>query len=401
MFLFQRFWVFFRIFNLAGVFPCYRETIEGQKYLRANTGICQLLKYLIFVSLSFVAPIVVGFKNGVTITELFQWFASTSTDKVAFTGIWICYGFESIPCAIILFCIRKDLCMLQDFILEKFLLELPPENVYYNTAVFLWLPFSSLTAILFPLGFSITIADELNYNAYQFSITFLSFFAIILGLFFPILATLLVFYEIFRFVSRWLQKLNFIVADPRNGLRALRECELFCKKWKDIQSMVSFLLFVIMTASVIQVILISYKSLGFFINGEFATNDIVQAVGYFAFQFAMLYSFVFISFYGEKISNQVKELRVTLHDQHIVETGCGKAKSDEMLTLKKLVLNHLYQWENFSGFGFFTIGKPFLTAFVSNFITYLIILVQFKLTEKPIEVSDLNNSTSLNASIIS
>ena len=153
MFLFQRCWVFFRIFNLVGVFPCYRETIEGQKHLRANTGICQLLKYLIFASLCFVAPVMVGYKNGVTIAELYQFFAKTPTDLVAFTGIWICFFFEHTLSLVFLFCIRNNFCMLQDFILEKFPFDLPPENVYYKMAVFLWIPFSSLTAILFLLGF--------------------------------------------------------------------------------------------------------------------------------------------------------------------------------------------------------------------------------------------------------
>ena len=219
-------------------------------------------------------------------------------------------------------------------------------------------------------------------NSFQLAITYATIFAIEVGLFLPILASILLFFEIFKFVSRWLQQLNDIVSDPRrNDIKTVRECELFCQKWKTIQSMVSFLLFVLFTFSIIQVIVVSYRSIAFLMDGEFTTDLILQAVGYFVLEFAMLHSFVFLSLYGERISDQVKAIRETLQDQYIIETGCGRATSEESLTLKKLVLSHLHQWESFSGYGFFTLGKSFLTSFVANFITYIIILIQFKLSE--------------------
>ena len=93
--------------------------------------------------------------------------------------------------------------------------------------------------------------------------------------------------------------------------------------------------------------------------------------------FAMAYSFVFISLYGQKIGDQVKTLKETLDDQFILDPG----KSEEIIKMKKLVLCHLSRWENFDACGFFTLGKPFLTGLLANFITYIIILIQFQLTE--------------------
>ena len=89
---------------------------------------------------------------------------------------------------------------------------------------------------------------------------------------------------------------------------------------------------------------------------------------------AMTYSFVFTSFYGQKIGDQVKALKETLHDQFIIDPG----ESEEIVKMKKLVLHHLSRWENFDGYGFFTLGKSFLTGLLANFITYIIILVQFQ-----------------------
>ena len=55
-------------------------------------------------------------------------------------------------------------------------------------------------------------------------------------------------------------------------------------------------------------------------------------------------------------------------------------KSEELIIMKNLVLCHLTRWENFDGYGFFVLGKPFLTGILANFITYIIVLIQFQLT---------------------
>ena len=44
----------------------------------------------------------------------------------------------------------------------------------------------------------------------------------------------------------------------------------------------------------------------------------------------------------------------------------------------------MYILDSFKGLeanGFFTLGKPLMTSFIANFLTYIVILVQFKLSE--------------------
>ena len=62
---------------------------------------------------------------------------------------------------------------------------------------------------------------------------------------------------------------------------------------------------------------------------------------------------------------------------------------DKLLTLdwsqnqNKLAIAHLL--DSFKGFdcnGFFSLGRPLLTSVTSNFVTYLIILIQFKIYEQ-------------------
>ena len=118
--------------------------------------------------------------------------------------------------------------------------------------------------------------------------------------------------------------------------------------------------------------------MSFFISTqETSQNMTFQAMGYALMGSAMTYSFVFTSIYSQKIGDQVKALKETLHDQFIIDPG----ESEDIIKMKKLVLCHLGRWENFGGCDFFTLGKPFLTGLLANFITYIIILIQFRLTE--------------------
>ena len=48
---------------------------------------------------------------------------------------------------------------------------------------------------------------------------------------------------------------------------------------------------------------------------------------------------------------------------------------------QKMILTEIDKFKGFDGNGFFTLGKPLLTSILANFVTYLIILIQFKMSE--------------------
>ena len=49
--------------------------------------------------------------------------------------------------------------------------------------------------------------------------------------------------------------------------------------------------------------------------------------------------------------------------------------------LQKRIASGLDEFQGFHGNNYFVLGKPLLTSITANFITYLIILVQFKVSE--------------------
>ena len=48
---------------------------------------------------------------------------------------------------------------------------------------------------------------------------------------------------------------------------------------------------------------------------------------------------------------------------------------------RTIVLDKMEKFHGFEACGFITLGKPLLSSLFSNFITYLIILLQFKISE--------------------
>ena len=125
MFVFERFWIFFRLFNLCGIFPWYKESIDGEDHLRPCNAALQFIKYLIFVGILYVAPCSLIFIFNISWEDLMSVsfdFQSNETNKVTYIILLICFLFLHILSIISMFRIRKDLCDLQDFLNSRFTL---------------------------------------------------------------------------------------------------------------------------------------------------------------------------------------------------------------------------------------------------------------------------------------
>ena len=380
MFVFASLWVIFRFFNYCGIFPCYKKCIEGEDHLKPTKTVFLLLKYLIFFGLFIVSPIAVALIYNVTWDDLMKGTQGTQISKIVMGMIFVFFIMEHFISTFALWKIKQDLCNLQDFVNSRLALTLPPEDIAYKIGFFLFLFLSFLSTFLFPFGLARGLADFLNYNTVGFITTYALFIIFYIGLLSPVILIVFLLAETLKFVHRWLRKLQNMVNDPcESNMKVLSEIEKFCNEWNNIRSFVSFPLFESFLFSIAQVIVVVYVSLSFFIDTQTVDNGnmTMQVIGFMTLGTGMTFAFVFTCFYGEKIGSQVKDLKEILQDQYIIDLG----QSDEVLVMKKLVVCHLCRWENFDGYGFFTLGKPFLTGLFANFITYIIILIQFQLSE--------------------
>ena len=381
MFLLKRFWIMFYIANVVGIFPCKRKTIEGQDYLRPKNKILQFAKYLVFVTGFFVAPsIVMKLIYKITMSDLMSIGANTQTNQIVIISYWTVFALTHISSVFSLYKINHDLCQLQDFIADN-IPKLPSEQFPYTLGAILWVPAGFLTALFFPIGFAQSLADSHNLNNLDFFIVYTMLYLMIFVLVLPNAILIFILIEICKLVHRWVQNLREFhdeVGVPHQ-FQFLGRIETFCGQWKNIKTFLSFPIFQLFSLSIIMAIIVSYRSFDFLITSDFSSANLtIQALGFFILSTVTTYSFIFVNLYSQKIGDQVRDLKENIQDQCILSLDLEK--SEELIVMKNLILCHLTRWENFDGYGFFVLGKPFLTGILANFITYIIVLIQFQLT---------------------
>ena len=84
----------------------------------------------------------------------------------------------------------------------------------------------------------------------------------------------------------------------------------------------------------------------------------------------------FINFYAQMINEEITVLTENLHQFSRKDEINGNVSNHQS------ILRSLIQWQGFTGYEFFTLGKPLLSSIVSAFMTYLIVLVQFQTSQK-------------------
>ena len=85
---------------------------------------------------------------------------------------------------------------------------------------------------------------------------------------------------------------------------------------------------------------------------------------------AMILSLCYINFLSQDVTNNLQKLAECISDARITDENW-----------KVIAIQRINSFEGFNGHGFFTLGKSHLTSVVSNFITFMIVLIQFKQSE--------------------
>ena len=111
--------------------------------------------------------------------------------------------------------------------------------------------------------------------------------------------------------------------------------------------------------------------------------EIFLAMNYASTWFLIISEIVLVILVSSNINRKVKSLNEELMKMDIQDNSFlmhdGKLKSANQARAHiNLVLS---DFQGFNGNGFFVLNRPFLSSLVSNFLTYIIILVQFRISE--------------------
>ena len=71
----------------------------------------------------------------------------------------------------------------------------------------------------------------------------------------------------------------------------------------------------------------------------------------------------------------------------------------EIIDEKESVYINLDEFKGYNAEDFFTVNNSLITGMTSNFVTYLIILIQFKFTELSLKEDSSNHNSLVNSSV--
>ena len=102
-------------------------------------------------------------------------------------------------------------------------------------------------------------------------------------------------------------------------------------------------------------------------EGKLSASDISILVQFSFGTIAMILTICYINFLSQDVTNSLQELAECISESQITNENW-----------KVITIQRINSFEGFDGYGFFTLGRSHLTSVVSNFITFIIVLIQFK-----------------------
>ena len=192
-------------------------------------------------------------------------------------------------------------------------------------------------------------------------------------IFAPIVSFHLYFLECLSKIESWMNLIKVKLTKETNQKFVLDECNELMSGLHLLTDAISSIIFWLITSILLLSIVEAYIMIVYILSPtEFnqATTFLMVGYGFFGIFFLyFLYSYCTFSQFIKDSSDQIK--LILLNHPEKEETKIQKTQA----------LLKFETWNGFHGNGYFTLGKSLLTAVVANFITYLIILIQFKVSE--------------------
>ena len=163
------------------------------------------------------------------------------------------------------------------------------------------------------------------------------------------------------------------LAKETNQNFIMDECNELMSGLHLLTDAISSIIFWLITSILLLSIVEAYIMIVYILSPtEFNQATIFLMVGYGFFGIFFLYFLYSYCTFSQFIKDSSDQIKLIL---------LNNPEKDENKIQKTQALLKFETWNGFHGNGYFTLGKSLLTAVVANFITYLIILIQFKVSE--------------------
>ena len=380
-FLFDTIWPLMKIFQIFGAFPCTKAsnndkvTLVPIKWSSYFLITCvPLVLYVIFA----VTWNTFAYNRFLEVMQMQTHFVD---QLVMFATIAVFFTVQ-LSLAISNFTMRIELADLQDFFLQNcqdwYLQKLIRRKKMTCMAIFM--PLASLFA-------SLSISLGGTFESYEDKPTGLK---IILLIFFGLLtmyiqsqihAFLVIYMQVTTKIITWANYLTTSTKIELKDYMTLFDGVLMAKK------MFSVSLFITVNGAMVNLILVFYASISYLICNSYEKRQLISIIADCIGKIAFGVLLCIILYISNEASQQLLNAMQTMK-QAIIEMPTSDDDDVVVLDGKEYVGNYaryvllerINSFKGFTALDFYDLGRPMLSTITSNFITYLIILIQFKLS---------------------
>ena len=200
----------------------------------------------------------------------------------------------------------------------------------------------------------------------------------------PVLSFHIYFLEISVMLLPWSWSLKEKLNALPSNYNLLEEAKNILSGLEMISKAISKIIFWLFTLILVAVIICTYLMVAFFLtHEEFTVPIILNIFGYGGIVSLYLKFAYGYCVFTQDIKDDVHSIKRAILDQDIYPEDLLtlNGKTVRVKHWQKRIASGLDEFHGFHGNNYFVLGKPLLTSITANFITYLIILVQFKVSE--------------------
>ena len=376
---FNTFWPILKVLQILGLFPikkssedvCGFEAMPTGKYLFLTLTV-QLLGFACFVA-SFAYVMSKFNLNLLDLLHIMFALKGSILDDITYFGILILTFLSSLGISIGIFPLKgKMIELIQVF--DYVNLDTTQEGSWKNKSMLLLLIIAwAMYPIFLTIGLLMRLVYHINMDVYS-AILFgaLQIACVLISIVAPYYSFLIQLSEPCCYLNVWLKHLKKRI-DLKIGYdgQLINECkQLLYVGLKNTNDAFSALLFWITSTCLINMILIAYFALSFLFDSV--------GTGLPFIKLALLHGSVlcivtlyFINVKSHEVTENLHELKDSI-----------SLSSDIHFEDKCQLIEKMNSFNGFDANGYFTLGKQHLTSIVSNFATFIIVLIQFKMSEK-------------------
>ena len=193
----------------------------------------------------------------------------------------------------------------------------------------------------------------------------------------PLSSFLLIYGELVILLNLWISGIISDISKSHMTDNILEQSKMIIEALKKSSKLFSYNLFWILTLLLCGLIFSTYRSLSFLL-GNYAKNweYICMSSSFLMISIAYCCIIWYLCHLSQTLISKTQDLKVAL-GTNLRPRRSAPDESGEL----EIICNELNDFKGFHGEDFFIVNNSLITGMVSNFVTYLIILIEFKITE--------------------